>query len=165
MSTALTRRHWLALGAGAVLCGLAAAGPRLFPVNSNRSIVEARIAERAALSEYDDATKHRLTERLATVQAEGWSASRVQSLKARFGPEWRCDEGVISGGYRVVKLEVEGLQLQAWPTLVKLVDELERESGLTIVAAEIGTAGTGAARSFTMVRLSLRLRATSSRKR
>lgn len=158
MSAALTRRHWLALGAGAVLCGLAAVGPRLFPVPSNRDTVEAPIAERAALGEYDDAAKHRLTERLAAVQAAAWSAARVQALRTRLGPEWRWDEGESRGGYRVVKLETEGMPLRAWPTLVKLVDELEREAGLTIVAAEIGTSGAGAARSFTKVRLSLRLR-------
>lgn len=160
MSTALTRRHWLALGAGAVLCGLAAAGPRLFPVPLSRDTVEARTAERAALSEYDDATKRRLTERLAAVRAEVWTPARAQALKGRFGPEWRCNEGEISGGYRVVKLEAEDVPLQAWPTLVKLVDELEREAGLTIVAAEIGAAGADSTRHFITVRLSLRLRDT-----
>jgi len=158
MSTAISRGYWLSLGIGAALCGVAATGPRLFPVSPPGTAIEVRVAERAALSINDDATQRDLATRLEAVHNHWWSASRMDELKARVGPNWQLTTDAGEKSFRLVVLEAVDIPLTGWPALLDLVAELERESGLTIVGAEIRTTGSGAMRRFATVRLRLRVR-------
>lgn len=159
MKPAISRGDWLRLGASALLCGLAAAGPHLLPVPAAPDPAwDALQTERAQLAGNDDPTLATLRQQAGQREKGAWAETRFARLQERVGGAWTWSQGEGHGQWRQFTISRANAGLPAWTAFVALVESLGREPGLVILSLRVEARGGENHREFALLSLTVRLR-------
>lgn len=166
MSPRVSRARWILLATSVTLAAGAFVARRQFPAGRFAGETELAMlqSEQENLRGNDDRTRDDWRRQAAAVRAKAWTEADFATLQTCVGPGWRMDAPTDGTGteFRRVEFSRATASLAEWPGFVRLVGELEKMPGLSIVALDMAAGGTGAQRRFTRLAFTVRITWTVS---
>ncbi len=154
MKKTLSRASRFALAAAFFAAVAGVVVPRGFPApHVSATTVDALREERDRLASNTDAHRDTLRQKVAARLGPPWDQARLAEFRKRLGPDWQCSDVTESRGL-IVASSPERCR---WDAVLAAVAGIEREPGLVIERLDFAAAGSGSARRFTRVVITVRL--------
>ncbi len=150
--------RWALLATCAVACFAGWVAVRRFPAPQADAVTfTALTAERDRLRPNTDAVRDELRKQVQTAASPEWTDSRIAGLQRRLGPMWAWTvEPRKAGTDRRATVRAVSLELPRWPAYLATVELIERQPGVVVEHIDLAAEGTGAARTFGRVVITLR---------
>lgn len=160
MKPRVSRARWILLATGVALCAGAFAARRMIRPEQFGGAAElaALRAELESLRGSDDRNRDEWRREADAARVKPWSEGDLAALEARLGSGWRRTAAEPADG-RFLRVEFarNSAPLSDWPEFVRLVSDLEKRPGLSLVALDVAAGGAGARRRFTRMALTVRV--------
>jgi len=149
---------WALLATCTVACLACMVAVRRFPApQADAGSFAALTAERDRLRPNTDAVRDELRQQTQIAASPEWTDSRIAGLQRQLGPMWTWTvEPRTTGTDRRATVRAVALELPRWPTYLASVELIERQPGVVVERIDLAAEGTGAARTFVRVVITLR---------
>lgn len=158
-NSTVSARRWTLLAISAALCAVCITAARQWPAPAaNDTSLAALAEERERLRPNTDDALEAMRQQVRNAATPEWSETRMVDLQRQLGSLWRWSvEPRADDAGRRATVHASALELSRWPAYLAAVELIERQPGIVIERIDFASDGTGAARKFTRVVLTLRL--------